>query len=239
MPKSRRTSYLSIAAGVALVLGVAVQGVGRVSAAAQDKASRWDGVKKQMNAASVKFQSAQADFTKEEFERIVQDTSSESGKIYFLRKGGAIQMGAKSPTQTVEYKDGKARLYSPGTGLVKEYAVTGKNQVTAQTILTLGFGGSGDDLNSAWVVDDQGSEQIGDGKQMITVEKLDLVPKDADLKNNYPHVTIWVDPARDVALKQIFFEKSGNTNTATYKNIVVNKTVDTGAFAIKCKGKCS
>ena len=48
-------------------------------------------------------------------------------------------------------------------------------------------------------------EQMNDGKKIVSTEKLDLVAKDPDAKNIFTHVTIWVDPARDVSLKQQFF----------------------------------
>jgi outer membrane lipoprotein-sorting protein len=219
-------------------------GVGRVQGAGQTggpsaAGGRLETVLRQMNEASRKFESAQADFDKAEYEKLVKDTTTESGKIYFLRKGGAIQMGAKSPTQVVEFKDGTVRLYNVGINHVDTYSV-GKNQALAQTFLTLGFGGSGDDLKAAWTIVDQGSVPMSDGGKTVQVEQLDLVSKDDGVRRNIAHVTIWVEPERDVALKQIFYETSGNTNTATYKNIVVNGKVDVGAFAIKCKGgKCS
>jgi outer membrane lipoprotein-sorting protein len=127
---------------------------------------------------------------------------------------------------------------------VDVFTATGKNQALAETMMTLGFGGSGTDLEKAWDITDQGSEQMSDGSKQVQVEKLDLVSKDPTIRNNYSHITIWVDPARDVSLKQILFEasggkSSGNTRTAVYTNIRPNEKVNTDAFAIKCPGKCT
>jgi outer membrane lipoprotein-sorting protein len=85
---------------------------------------------------------------------------------------------------------------------------------------------------------------MSDGSKQVQVEKLDLVSKDPTIRNNYSHITIWVDPARDVSLKQTLFEASGgkpsgNTRTAVYTNIRPNEKVNTDAFAIKCPGKCT
>jgi outer membrane lipoprotein-sorting protein len=223
-----------VVCGALLIVG---QDMPRVQAAAQSKAARLETVLREMDEASAKFQSAQADFQRNQFEKIVNDTTTETGKIYFQRKGGAMQMGEVSPQHVVEFKGGKARIYSPGTNQVQEYSVAG-HEATAQAILTLGFGGSGKDLEQAWTIEDKGPEQMSDGSKTVEVEQLDLVSKDAGMRNNYTHVTIWVDPLRDVALKQIFFQKSGDTNTAIYKNVTLNKPVDIGYFAIKCKGKC-
>ena len=59
------------------------------------------------------------------------------------------------------------------------------------------------------------------------------------MRGSFTHITIWVDPVRDVLLKQEFFTPSGDTQTAIYTNIRLNQPIDLKAFAIKCKGKCS
>jgi outer membrane lipoprotein-sorting protein len=209
----------------------------------------------QMNAASAKFTSAQTDLRQEIFTKALNDTETQAGQIYFLRKAGATQMGMKmlaadakpgaQPSQIIEYKDGKLQVLNTGTSQVDEFSASGKNQSLAQTIMTLGFGGSGTDLEKAWNITYEGSETLKDGNQPVQTEKLDLVSRDANIKNNYySHITIWVDPTRDVALKQLLFNASGgaptgDTRTVHYSNIRVNQSVDVAPFAIKCKGKCT
>jgi hypothetical protein len=39
------------------------------------------------------------------------------------------------------------------------------------------------------------------------------------VRNTYTHITIWVDLARDISLKQVFFTPSGDTDTTIYSNI--------------------
>ena len=65
------------------------------TADAQAKPDRLKSVLAQMDAGSVKFHSAEATIQKQQFEKIVNDTTTESGTIYFLRSGNSIQMGAK------------------------------------------------------------------------------------------------------------------------------------------------
>ncbi len=74
---------------------------------------------------------------------------------------------------------------------------------------------------------------MSDGGKTVTVEKLDLVSKDAELKKNFTHITIWVDPVQDVSLKQEIFFPSGDTRTETYMNIRFNGKVDMTGFGIK------
>jgi outer membrane lipoprotein-sorting protein len=228
-----------VAAGVLLL--AAAYGVG-FATAAQPRPDRLKTVLAQMDAGSKTFRSAEATIQKQQFEKIVKDTTTESGTIYFLRNGGSTQVGAKFDPpneQTLEYKNGAVRLYSAGTNHIDQYSTTGANQTRFETFLTLGFGASGSDLAMAWTITDQGTEKMSDGGKPVEVEKLDLVSKDASVRGNFTHITIWVDVARDLSLKQEFFTPSGDTQTAIYSNIRLNQRIDLKAFAIKCKGKCS
>lgn len=193
----------------------------------------------QMDASSKNFHSAEASVKREQYDRLVHDTTAQTGTMYFLRTGSAIQMGAKfdpPSAQTIEYKNGTLRLYSPDNNHLETRTASGTDQSRFQTALTLGFGGSGADLARAWDITDQGSEAI-DGTK---VEKLDLVSKDPGVRQNFAHITIWIDPARDISLKQETFDPAGNTNTVTYSNIRYNQPIkDLGAYAIKCKGSCN
>jgi hypothetical protein len=227
--------------------------IGSVSPA-QSKSGNLPGVLSQLNSASTKFTSAQADLRQEIFTKALNDTETQIGQIYFQRKSGTIQMGMKvlppdakpgtAPAQIIQFKEGKLQVLNTGTSQIDEFSATGKNQSLAETMMTLGFGGSGTDLQKAWNITDQGPETLKDGNQSVQTEKLDLVSKDANIRNNYSHITVWIDPTRDVSLKQTLFEAqggtaTGDTRTVYYFNIRVNQSVDTGAFAIKCKGKCN
>jgi outer membrane lipoprotein-sorting protein len=246
MRNGRRFARLVLAFGVAAAVGLA--GAQSMPGANAQATGRLDTVLQQMNAASEKFESAQADLRQELFTKLVSDTETETGIVYFMRKGKSTQMGMKMmpPTaQTVEFKDNTLRIYNPGTNQIQVYASTGKNQSLAETFLTLGFGGSGDDLKKAWTITDEGSEAMSDGSKTVQVEKLDLVSKDETVRKNFSHFTIWIDALRGVSLKQVSYaanggRPTGDTRTAYYTNIRLNQKVDTAPFAIKCKNnKCS
>jgi hypothetical protein len=238
----------------ALGSGVPLAGCGVERVSAQAKPSPLDTVLRQMDAASAKFKSAQADLRQELFTKIVNDTETRTGQVYFLRKDNSTQMGMKmlppdakpgaAPAQIIEFKDGKLRVFNPGTNHVDELSASGRNQATAETLMTLGFGGSGRALENAWTIEDQGTEMMSDGSETVPVEKLDLVSKDEVIRKNYAHITIWIDAARGVTLKQVSFaasggKLSGDTRTVFFTSIRLNQPVDSGPFAIKCKGKCS
>lgn len=245
MDRSGSHVWRRLACSVAVTCGVALltaNGATAVLAAGQGTGGHLDQVLHQMDSASASFQNAQADLRKEVFTKVVNDTTEQKGTVYFQRKGAATQMGMKlttPPQQVVEYKDGRVRVFNPGANHIDEVAATGPNKGRFETFLTLGFGGSGRDLQRAWTIDDQGAEPIGDGQKTVTAEKLDLVSRDPDVRKNVSHVTVWVDPARSVSLKQVLYFPNGDRQTAYYTNVRLNGKIDMGQFAIQCKGKCS
>jgi outer membrane lipoprotein-sorting protein len=186
-----------------------------------------------MDAASKTFKSAQADFQWDYYEKIVHDTSTQTGSIYFQRDGASTDMGAvivKPGAKVIEYKAGVVKMFDPGVNQVT-IVHTAANQ--AESFLTLGFGGSGSDLAKVWNISDQGAETI-DG---VSTEKLDLVGKDETTKKNFTHITVWVDPSRAISLKQVFYQTGGNYRTTTYTHVKLNGVIDKGKFAMKTDKK--
>ena len=141
---------------------------------AQPKPGHLDEVLRQMDTASKKFQAAETNFRWDLYERVVKETTTQMGTIYFKRVGTSTVMGARITSPAVkflEYRDGRIRVYEPGTNHLT--VLTSKNQGQMESFLTLGFGGSGSDLAKAWTISDLGDEVV-DGVQTA---KLDLVPK--------------------------------------------------------------
>lgn len=206
---------------------------------AQARAANLDTVLHQMDQASTKFKSAEADFRWDLYERVVKETTTQNGTIYFLKKGPTLQMGAKisPPTaKTIEYKNGSLQLFDPGSDHLTVIGA-GTNQAQYESFLTLGFGGSGSELARAWDITDLGDEPISDGSKSVTTTKLNLISKDPNVRNMFTHIIIWVDPARGISLKQEFFTPSEDTRTTYFTNIRYNQPVNVKSFAIKTDKK--
>lgn len=215
------------------------------SASAQAPSPQLASVLSQLDTASQRFQNAQADFEWDYFERVVRDTSKQFGQIYFQRKGSETEMGAvvidpgtKAKLKVLQYTGGTLQVFDPGANHI-DVLHAGANQAQYEGFLTLGFGGSGRDLARAWNITDQGSESINDNGKSVKVEKLDLTGKDENVRNMFTHVTVWIDLARGVSLKQVFYTPSGDIRTAIYSHIQLNTHVDTKAYAIKTNGSTS
>jgi outer membrane lipoprotein-sorting protein len=183
----------------------------------------------QMDAASARFQSAQADFVADTYTAVVQSHDVQKGTIAFRRVGNATQMIMHVKTdedqpslKDVLYKNGELDYYQPA---VKQETVlrSGSNY---ERYLTLGFGGSGKDLAANWNINYQGVETV-DG---VETAKLDLTPKVPS--DQFTHITVWIDAKRGVSLKQQVFQDSGDTRTAVYSNIQLNN-VPASAFALR------
>jgi outer membrane lipoprotein-sorting protein len=226
------TSIRSIAASL---LFSAVVVASTSTAFAQPKPGHIDEVLREMDAASARFKSAEADFRWDLFERVVKQTTSQSGIIYFQKDGSNTQMGARidSPApKFLDFRDGTLRIFDPGPDHLTTVS-SKQNQAQIEAFLTLGFGGSGKDLAKVWTISDLGTEPI-DG---VETAKLDLVPKDPGVRNNCTHIIIWVDASRGISLKQEFFMPSEDTRTSYYSNIRLNQKIDDKKYAIKTDGK--
>lgn len=202
---------------------------------AQVKPGELDQAIRQMDASSTRFKTAEADFQWDFYELVVKETTTQHGKIYFKKNGNKLEMGAKilpPAAKYLAYKDGKLAVFDPSTKELKVLSA-GQNKARYESFLTLGFGGSGSELARAWTITYSGMEPLSDGSTTIQAAKLDLVSKDADVRNMFSHITIWVDLNRDISLKQQFFTPSGDYRTAIYTNIRYNQQVDTKPYEYK------
>jgi outer membrane lipoprotein-sorting protein len=218
-----------------LLLSAVVVAITPASLHAQPKPGHLDEVLRQMDAASLKFQSAEANFRWDLYERVVKQTTTQTGTIYFKKHGTTTVMGARieqPSVKIIEFRNGILRLYEPGTDHLTTVDAT-KNKAELESFLTVGFGGSGKDLAKAWTISDLGDEMI-DGVQTA---KLDLVPKDPSVQKNCTHMTLWVDPVRGLELKQSLYMPSDDYRTAVYTNIKYNQKVDEKPYQINTTSK--
>jgi len=198
-------------------------------------ASTLEAVLNQMDAAAVQFRNAQADFTWAQYTRVVNETETQKGKMYFRRVSKETQMAAnfEQPDQKyVIFADGKLRVYQPKIGQINEFDA-GKNRAEFESFLVLGFGGRGHDLSQQFEVKFDGNEVV-DG---VKTAKLELSPKSDRVKNMINKFVIWVDAPRGVSLKQQAFEPSGDYRIAHYTDIKLNTKVPDDVFKLHISGK--
>ena len=204
----------------------------RVPAAGQDLKS----VLAKLDSAAANFHSTSANF---EFDSIqtepVPDKDVQKGTVYYERKGKSFRMAAhiteengKPVPKTYTFSNGVFRLYEKLSNQVTTY----KND-KAGGYLLLGFGASGKELQDKWDITYQGQETINGTK----TDKLELVPKDQSVRQNVQKVTVWMDTARGVSLKQVFDQGQGQSRLSTYFDFKFNQPLPSDAFTFKTDSK--
>jgi len=187
----------------------------------------------QMDATAAQFRTAQANFEWDQFFKVVNETDTQKGTVYYRRSGKDIQMMAEitDPPKTVLFSEGKVQVYEPRLKRVTTYEA-GKNREAVESFLVLGFGGSGHDMLKSFDVKYLGTENVGG----VNAAKLELTPKSDRVRGIFARILLWIDPARGISVQQQFFEPSGDYRLAKYSDIKVNQKIPDSVFKLKTSG---
>lgn len=194
-----------------------------------------ESVLKKMDAAAANFQTTQADFVWDQYQRVVDEHDTQKGTVYYRKSGKEIEMMAdiREPEQKyLLYKDGKLQVYQPKIEQVMEYTA-GANHNEIESYLVLGFGGSGQDLKNQFDVTYEGEETIDN----IATAKLHLIPKGEKVKNYFTEAFLWIDLSRGISVQQKFMQSQGDYRVAKYLAVKVNAKIGNDVFRLKTTGK--
>ena len=194
-----------------------------------------DRILNQMDAAAKTVRTTQANVVWDQYQKLVNETDTEKGKIYFRRDGSETLMAVdfvEPDKKFVVYAAGKVQVYQPKIDQVSEYSA-GKNRTDLESFLVLGFGGGGHDLLKSYDVKYLGAE-IVNGTEAA---KLELVPKSTRLRNNIARILLWIDPSKGISIQQQLFEPSGDYRLAKYSDIQINQKLPDNVFKLKTTGK--
>lgn len=192
-------------------------------------------VLEKMDEAAANFHSTQADFVWEQYQKVVDETDTQKGTVYYRRTGKEIEMMAeiKEPDpKFVLYKDGKVQVYQPKIEQVIVYP-TGGNQGEVESYLVLGFGGSGQDLTRSFDVTYVGEETISG----VETAKLQLIPKSEKFRNNVSKILLWIDLSRGISVQQQFFQSQGDYRLAKYSAVQLKAKIGNDVFQLKTTKK--
>jgi outer membrane lipoprotein-sorting protein len=190
-----------------------------------------------LDAAAANFHSTSAEF---EFDSVQTDPvpykEVQTGTVYYDRKKSAMRIGihinqdnGKPVPKVIIVAGGEFQLYEKLT----DQGTRSKKAGKYESYLGLGFGASGKDLEQKFNVKYAGEETVNG----VKTDKLELVAKDPDFLKLFPKITIWIDPARGIGVKQFFDEGDGQSRTATYSNIKLNQSMPSDAFSFKTDSK--
>jgi outer membrane lipoprotein-sorting protein len=198
-------------------------------------AATLESVLRRMDEAAASFQSTQADFVWDLYQKVVDEHDTQKGTVYYRRAGKEIEMMAeiKEPDpKFVLYKDGKLQVYQPKIEQVIVYPTAG-NQSEIESYLVLGFGGSGQDLKKAFDVSYLGEESVGG----IATGELQLIPKSEKFRNNVSKILLWIDLNRGISVQQQFFQGQGDNRMAKYSSVQLNGKIGNDVFQLKTTKK--
>ena len=94
-----------------------------------------DRILTQMDTAARNFRSTEASFVWDQYQKVINDTDSQKGKIYFRRQDKETQMAADitdPDRKYLLYSNGKVQVYQPKIDQVTEYS-PGKNRADVES----------------------------------------------------------------------------------------------------------
>ncbi len=219
-----------------VVLGTVVVAWLLTSAAwAQSDSAGLERVLKQMDDAARDFKTTEASVVWDQYQKVINETETEKGKIYFRREGGEIQMAAdfiEPDKKYVIYSGGKVQVYQPKIDQVTVYDA-GKSRIDVDSFLVLGFGGGGHNLLKSYDVKFLGRETVNG----VKTEKLELIPKFEHFRNNIARILLWINPAQGISVQQQLFEPSGDYHLSKYSDIKIKQKLPDDIFMLKTTKK--
>jgi len=185
-----------------------------------------DNVLKQLDAQAVDFQSLTADLQRTKVTVVVNDKSTESGKL-FVRRDGKMRIEFTQPDPQTILRDGDIfYIYNPKIHRVEEYNLGNKKSVVDQFLL-LGFGTSGTSMKESYAITLQGEVTLDNQKVIL----LDLLPKTDEVKRQLSKIQLWLDESTWLPAQQRFDETgSGDYLIVRYKNVMRNVRIPDAQF---------
>lgn len=206
------------------------------AAGGNNSADQLNAVLTRMDQTAQKFKTTQADFTWDQYQKVVDETETQKGTLYFRRAKGGIEMAAQITEPSKKYvvfSDSKVRMYEPPPLDRETIYNTGKNKADVESFMVLGFGGGGHALLKSFDVRYLGTEDA----QGVKADKLELVPKSQRTRNTFSQIVLWIDPARGISVQQKLLSPEGDYRLAKYSNIQLNPKIPEDVFKLKTTAK--
>jgi outer membrane lipoprotein-sorting protein len=217
------------------LLAIVLLSVAALPQPSSETSSELEKVLDQMDKAAAAFHTTEASFEWDQYQKVVEETDIQKGKVYFRRSGEETQMAAdisEPDKKYVLFADSKVQIYQPRIDQITVYNA-GKNRAEFESFLVLGFGGRGHDLSKSFEVKYLGAETVAG----IEASKLELVPKAVKVRNTFAKIVLWIDPARGVSIQQQLFEPSGDYRLSKFSSIEINQKISDSVFRIKTTPK--
>lgn len=234
MPLRMNTLRLRLLAGISTLLVVVLVRLLPASQAGREGA-KLEAVLRSMDQAAARFSGVTGDLEYTKVTVIVNDYSTEKGKIFFAKAKGKtrVMLAFEEPAEKyVLFEGSRVSLYRPKIAEVEEYEISQRSELLEQFLL-LGFGTSGAALQKSYQVTLLGEESL-DGK---TAVHLGLVPQSNQVTAQLKKIELWLSPDTWQPVQQKFFEPSGDYLIARYRDLQLNVKIPDKNFKLPLRGK--
>ncbi len=189
----------------------------------------------QLDKMAADFHSLQAKIRNTKYTKVVDDTSVETGRLWFLRerKGNKIKIEFEKPSRReILIADGMVSIYYPSIKKIDHYPLGSDSlQNKAELGLLAGVGSSGETLRRTYFIRYLGDEKIN-GRKTV---KLVLNPRDPKTKSLFTSQEVWLDAERWLPVRQKLVEPSGDSLTIDFDDLEKNKHISEKTFRIRAK----
>jgi outer membrane lipoprotein-sorting protein len=170
-----------------------------------------------------------ADIKQTKVTLVVNDTSTETGKLFLkrLKNGNRTKLEYEKPeVKTLLIDKGKVLIYEPKIKRLQEIDL-GKNRAQAEFLLT-GVGQSSANLTNTYDVKFLKEEIINSVKTSL----LELKPKSGKVSAMFTQIWLWIDPATGLPIQTRLTESSGDYLTFQLENIKINPKLSDKTFKL-------
>jgi outer membrane lipoprotein-sorting protein len=209
------------------ILALTITAIALGTATAQTP-RKWsaDGVLAMMDKSAKDFRSLTADIENQKYTAVVNDTSTETGQIFFRHDQKMRIEFTKPEPRTILRAGDSLFLYNPKLNRVEEYDL-GKNRAMVDQYIRLGFGTKSEDLKKSYLVTVTGEEDLDHRKAVV----VDLTPKADQVRSQITRIQMWIDEASWLPMQQKFFEAgSGDYILFHYTNMMKNLKISESKF---------
>jgi outer membrane lipoprotein-sorting protein len=181
---------------------------------------------RQVDRGAREFQSLTADVERTKVTVVVNDHSTESGQIR-VRRDAKMRIDLTTPdARTILRTGDRLYLYNPRIRRVEEYDL-GQHRALLDQFVLLGFGTSANSLRNSYLITVEAEETLGSQK----VVRLQLIPKDDEVRQEISRIDLWLDQATWVPAQQKFYETgSGDYFIIRYTNVTRNVPIADSRF---------
>ncbi|HWW17375.1 MAG TPA: outer membrane lipoprotein-sorting protein [Candidatus Saccharimonadales bacterium] len=212
----------------ALLAFCASSSIPQARTSAAQESPRWttDSVLNKTDRVASDFRTLTADIEQIKYTAVVNDASSEIGKI-FVRRDQKMRIDLAKPDPKTILRTGDSLfIYTPKINRVEEYNL-GKHRDIIDQYMRLGFGTKSQDLRKSYDIKLVDEEEIDHRKALL----LELTPRSEEVRKQITKIQMWVDESSWLPIQQKFFEVSGGDYfLVKYSNMMKNLKIDDSKF---------